>query len=207
VNQLELINEVFSLVIAGDDGIPSEDLMEHAMKQGWVLKLSEAFSISHFKERSPMNDAQKSLLKDIQNQILRGYLRDSLPDQATAWKKEMHLKRLRCAHRFAVIFTDPDGPCSIKEDRNCINEYLYDVYMALYNQSRLFPEKMPNLRSDPLHEDTKEMLEDWLLAVLNEMDVDVSEWAGSYLDNDWEFVHEFASHLSELIKPHQPDWQ
>ena len=81
MNQLQVIDEVFSLVIAGDDAIPSNDLMAYAMKQGWILKLSESFSVSHFKEHPPQNEAQKRLLKDVQFQIFRGYLRDSLPDR------------------------------------------------------------------------------------------------------------------------------
>jgi hypothetical protein len=205
VNQLELIDEMLALVIAGDDAIPSDNLMTHAMRQGWILKLSESFSVSHFKEHPLQNEAQKRLLKDVHFQIFRGYLRDSLPDQAITLKKEMSMKRLSCARRFATIFTDPEGPFFNKEERRFVIQDLDVVYMSLFDQGRSVSEKMPNFWSEPLHEDAKEMTEDWLIAVLNEMDVDVSEWVGSYLDEDCGFVLEFASHLRLLIKPHEPD--
>jgi len=156
VNQLELINEVFSLVIAGDDGIPSEDLMEHAMKQGWILKLSEAFSISHFKERSPMNDAQKSLLKDIQNQILRGYLRDSLPDQAAIWKKEMRLKRWDAATMWATFLMDCPEFQEKTDLLREVKQLVGNLHTQLDQSSKALGYNLPRL---PITEDREECLD------------------------------------------------
>ena len=207
MNQLQLIDELLALVIAGDDTIPSGDLMTHAMRQGWITKLSESFSVSHFRSHPPQNEAQKRLLKEVQLLIFRGYLRDSLPELANAFKKELRIQRLNCARRFAAIFTDPEGAFFSKEERRSVIADIRVIEQALLDQARGITLSFPDLHSDPIPKDSKNELEAWIVGVLNEEEIDVSKWVNSHSDEENLFVCEFAAFVREQIKPHEPDCQ
>lgn len=80
MTQRELLAHIFVLV-ADEAATPSEPLFNYALEHGWFSSVRHMNCASFFLTHRA-TEQQLRLVREIQHQIFRGYLRDFLPRDA-----------------------------------------------------------------------------------------------------------------------------